>query len=96
MLLGREPSSLYCYKANAEMEQLSSSQMSYSNISRWAREDISKRKLINYLMGRNPICTDEIFRIIGWDDIQAHLQKQGATRVTNIIKLVHGWQHDGY
>jgi hypothetical protein len=95
-LLGNEASPQYFYKPSTIMAKLGQSQLLYGDITKYIREDISKRNLRQHLMQKNPAWTDTIFNSINWNAIKAHLQKQSATRTTNIIKLVHGWQNDGY
>ena len=95
-LLGTGASPQYFYKPSIIMAKIGQSQLIYGDITKHIREDISKRKLIQHLMLKNPSWTDTILQSIDWNAIKIHLQKQPATRVTNIIKLVHGWQNDGY
>ena len=77
------------------MVQIGQSQLIYGDMTKHVREDISQRKLIQHLMLKNPAWNNHIFQTINWDTFKAHPQKQTATRATNIIKLVHGWQNDG-
>ena len=65
LCLNGGPSPQYLYKESSVMVQLRNSQMIYGNISSWVREEIYSRKLIKYLMERNPHWTDDIFRTIG-------------------------------
>ena len=73
------------------MVQSGQSQLIYGDVTKHVREDISKRKLIQHLMLKNPEWTETIFHSINWDATKVHLQKQIATRATNIIKLAHRW-----
>ena len=90
-LLGNGASPQYFYTPSIIMAKIGQSQLIYGDIIKHVREDISKRKLIQHLMLKNPEWTDTIFQSINWNATKVHLQKQTATRATNIIKLVHGW-----
>ena len=46
-------------------------------------------------MGKTPHWTELIFKYIHWDSIELCLNKLHTTRVTSILKMVHGWQNDG-
>ena len=61
-------------------------------------DDINKDKMFKYLWGKNKHWNDDIFDSIDWEAIGASMKKLAATsamRVTNVLKLVHGWQNDG-
>ena len=47
-------------------------------------------------MGKNKNWDREIFTSINWDAIGGCLDRMSDEQVTHILKLAHGWQHDGY
>ena len=50
------------------------------------------------IVGENKHWNDNIFDSIDWEAIGASMKTLAATsamRVTNLLKLVHGWQNDG-
>ena len=58
-------------------------------------EEISKERLITYLTETNPGWDEAIFQTINWVNIGLCMTKMTPQRVTNVVKMVHGWQHDG-
>ena len=52
--------------------------------------------LIKYILVKEPYWDIQKFNTINWVSMGICLDKMPPTRVTNTLKLVHGWQHDGY
>ena len=61
-------------------------------------ESITRDPMIKFLMGKNPHWDVDIFQSIDWRAMEACmkvLSKRSGSTVTNVLKLVHGWQNDG-
>ena len=55
------------------------------------------RKGINYILnGKNTHWNMNIFHTIDRSSIGSNIKKMSVYRVTNGVKMAHGWQHDGY
>ncbi len=52
--------------------------------------------MVDYLLRKNKHWTTEIFDKLEWTSMGSSLRKMKDIEVTNVIKLVHGWQHHGY
>lgn len=78
------------------MMKLRESGLICGGISKVTRDEISKEKLMTYLMRKNPHWTETISGTMDWDTIFFCMSKISPTRVTNVLKLVHDYQNDGY
>ena len=78
------------------MIRLNSGRLLYGDIAGQMKHEISKRGLVQHLMSKNQHWDDKIFNMIAWKGMESALGKMKDTEVTNVLKMVHGWQHDGY
>ena len=67
----------------------------YGDIVGLITEDISQVKLIKYLMGKNSQWNEFIFQTIHWNSVGCCMKKMSQQRVTNLLKMVHGWENNG-
>ena len=93
-ILQADETEQFFYPENTVLVKIGNNYL-YGNIIEQVRESISKQALTKYLMGKHPHWNEHIFQYIDWDSIGLCLNKLPATRVTNILKMVHGWQNDG-
>ena len=56
---------------------------------------MTKGDTITYLMSKNENWNRGIFMTIDWTSIGTCVNKTAPQRVTNVLKMVHVWQHDG-
>ena len=77
------------------MVKYASQRFIYGDIAGVITEEISKIGLITYLLEKNPRWNEAIFQTIDWESIGSCMTKMSALRITNIVKMVHGWQNDG-
>ena len=77
------------------MVKYASQRFIYGDIAGVVTEEISKAGIITYLMEKNPWWNDAIFHTIDWESVGLCMKKMTPQRVTNVVKMVHGWQHDG-
>ena len=57
-----------------------------------------QNRIIKNLWGKNPHGNDNIFYSIDWKAMESCMKKmaeKSGFKVTNTLKLVHGWQNDG-
>ena len=95
-LLQGDESQQYFYSESQVIVQLPDLNYIYGNIASAVREVLTKDKMIKYLLARNPHWTQQIFDTIDWESMELCLGKMKDTKVTNVLKMAHGWQHDGY
>ena len=67
----------------------------YGDIEKQVEYEISKGPLMTYFMGGNKHWIETIFNMVDWSGMKMCLGKMEDTKVTNVLKLVHGWQNDG-
>ena len=77
------------------MVKLESGRLLYGDVKRQITHEISKGGLIQYMMSKNLHWDEGIFQMIDWAGMEATLKKMKDTEVTNVLKMAHGWQHDG-
>ena len=95
VILGNKESPQFLYKESKIMVEMNDG-LIYGDIGKILKEDLSKCKMEQYLMGKNKNWDRAIFTSIDWDAIEGCLNRMPDEQVTHIIKLAHGWQHDGY
>ena len=81
------------------MERVADSRMLYRDIRKEVTKEISQNEIIKYLREKNSHWNDDFCTSIDWKSMEAYLDKMAkifGQRVTNILKLVHGRQHDRY
>ena len=78
------------------MVRLDSGRLLYGDIAGQMKYEISKRGVVQHLMSKNLHWDNKIFNMIAWKGMESALGKMKDTEVTNVIKMAHGWQHDGY
>ena len=78
------------------MVRLDSGRMLYGDVSGQLTHEITKGGLIQYLMSKNLHWDKTILNMIEWKGMETRLDKMKDTEVTNVLKMVHGWQNDGY
>ena len=80
------------------MVKIQNNKLIYGDIQKWVTEAITQEKMIKYLWGKNPHWNDSIFDSIDWKAVEGCMKKlarASGSKVTNTLKLVHGWQNDG-
>ena len=48
------------------------------------------------MMSKKLYWDEKIFQMVDWKGMESSLKKMKDTEVTNVLKMAHGWQHDGY
>lgn len=76
------------------MVRMADSRMIYGN-SKAVTWEIPQAPMIKYLLGKNKDCNEAILRSIDWLEMGACLKQLKGQKVTNVLKLVHGWQNYG-
>ena len=84
------------YEKSQMMVQLDSGRMLYVDVSEQMSRETSKGGMIQYLMSKNLHWNGDIFNMIDWKGMETTLGKIKDTEVTNVLKMVHGWQKYGY
>ena len=80
------------------MAKLPNNRFIYGDMCRWATDEINQDALLKLLLGKNPHWTQDIFNTIDWQAMDTCMYKmanKSGSMVTNVLKLVHGWQNDG-
>ena len=72
------------------MVKTAASLLTYGNIKLRITEEILQEGIIKYLMGKNPHWTEEIFETVDWEAVGTYMRTISESRVTNILKIVHG------
>lgn len=88
----------YSYPESGVIVQLPNARFIYGDICRWVTDEINQDNLLKYMFGKKPHWNQVIFDSIDWRDMDSCMQKiakQSGSMVTNVLKLVHGWQNDG-
>ena len=96
VLLQGDESPQFFYPESRVIVQMPDFRYIYENIASKVREELTKDKLIKHLLVKNPHWTKTGFDTIDWESMGLCLGKMKDTKVTNVLKMAHGWQHDGY
>ena len=83
------------YPESGTIARVAESRLIYGDISRAVTEAISQVPMFKYLQGKIRYWTENIFNSIDWAAMGTCLKRMSVQRVTNVLKFVHGWQHDG-
>ena len=67
----------------------------YGQVRQVVTEGILGDMMIKYLLGKNKLWTEAIIQLVVWDAMEVYMKGLKGTRATNVVKFVHGWQHDG-
>ena len=66
------------------------SRYAYGNIADAVREELTKDNLTQLLLLKNPTWNRTVFNNIDWESMESCLGKMKETKVTNVLKMVHG------
>ena len=82
------------YDKGQVMVMLNDKRLIYGNINAHITH-FSKQGIITYLKGKYTHWTNNIFEMVDWEGMGQCLAKMKDTKVTHVLKMVHGWQHVG-
>ena len=94
--IGTHPISQLWDEESSVMVKLASGRLLYGDVKIQLTHEISKGGLIQYMISKNLLWNEKIFQMVDWKGMESTLKKMNDTEVTNVLKMAHGWQHDGY
>ena len=63
----------------------------HGDIERKVEDAITKGPMVEYLMGKNKHWKEKIFHMVDWIGMKMCMGRMEEMKVTNVLKLVHGW-----
>ena len=84
------------YEESQVIVKLKDHGMIYGDVAQHTTFFITKDKPVEYLMSKNKHWTRDIYDTVDWEAMGSVLRKMKDTVAKNVIKMVHGWQHDGH
>ena len=85
---------IYFDKSRVMVQLEGDNRLIYGYIERQVEYEAAKGPIMTYLMEKNKHWTEKIFHMVDWPGMKMRLDKMEDTKVTNVLKLVHGWQND--
>jgi hypothetical protein len=81
---------MYFDKSRVIVQLGGDNRLIYGDIERRVENEITKGPMVTYLMGKNKHWTEKIFNTLDWPGMKMCMGKMEDTKVTNVLKLVHG------